>query len=236
MKIIFNSREQAAFSQKKRETFISLMQSDGIDSIQFSLENNSGYAFNSAMSKNTVPNKLLLENLTGLQLDSLLLEKEIVDLKERNNYLEEKVNWLRNKAGEGSFIPLNVKPDLGIPLSNLDLNAALVKVINAMESKASGKAGLSFSKSKRARKDKALISESEYFDKEHVASQLKQLGLQVRDPLEFFVSYGAALELSPSEKFDTKSYLAMNPDVKSSGINPLLHYIKHGKAEGRVLI
>ena len=105
-----------------------------------------------------------------------------------------------------------------------------------MESTALEKARLSFSKSKRARKDKALIAQSEYFDKEYVANQLKQLSLKVKNPLEFFVSYGAALELSPSEKFDTKSYLAMNPDVKDSGINPLLHYIKHGKAEGRVLI
>ena len=86
------------------------------------------------------------------------------------------------------------------------------------------------------RKDKALIAQSEFFDKDYVTSQLKMLGLQVKDPLDFFISFGAELELSPSEKFDTKSYLAMNPDVKDSGINPLLHYIKHGKAEGRVLI
>lgn len=212
------------------------MQSNGINSIQFSLENNSGDAFSNTMPTNTLPNKLLLDNLTGLQIDALLLEKEIVDLKERNSYLEEKVNWLRRKAGEGNFLPSNVKPGSVIPLSNLDLHAALVKVINTMESRAGEKARLSFSKSKRARKDKALIAQSEYFDKEYVANQLKQLGLKVKNPLEFFFSYGAALELSPSEKFDTKSYLAMNPDVKDSGINPLLHYIKHGKAEGRVLI
>ena len=109
-------------------------------------------------------------------------------------------------------------------------------MINTIESNVRVRAGLSFSKSKRVRKDKALISKSEYFDKEYVVSQLKQLGLQVKDPLEFFVSFAAGLELSPSDKFDTKSYLAMNPDVKNSGINPLLHYIKHGKAEGRVII
>ena len=179
--------------------------------------------------------ELLTSNLTALQHDALELEEHATHLKERNDYLEEKINWLRSKASESDFIPSKAKSDSRTSY-NLSLQSALVEVINKMECKVSEKVGLSFAKTKRGRKDKALISKSEYFDKKYVVSQLKQLGLQVKDPLEFFFSHGAALELSPSEKFDTKSYLAMNPDVKESGINPLLHYIKHGKAEGRVLI
>jgi len=33
--------------------------------------------------------------------------------------------------------------------------------------------------------------------------------------------------------FDTDWYLAQNPDVASAGINPLVHYLRHGAAEGR---
>lgn len=37
----------------------------------------------------------------------------------------------------------------------------------------------------------------------------------------------------PSEKFDSSFYLEQNPDVKASGLNPLLHYLKFGKKEER---
>lgn len=182
-----------------------------------------------------IPYDVLLRNLAELQSDTLNLEEQVKSLTEENKSLEEKIDWLRSKTG-GSFMPSKAKLGASFSSGDSTLQSALVEVINTMESTALEKARLSFSKSKRARKDKALIAQSEYFDKEYVANQLKQLGLKVKKPLEFFVSYGATLELSPSEKFDTKSYLAMNPDVKNSGINPLLHYIKHGKAEGRVLI
>jgi hypothetical protein len=33
--------------------------------------------------------------------------------------------------------------------------------------------------------------------------------------------------------FDVGFYLAQNPDVRAAGMNPLLHYLRHGAAEGR---
>jgi len=45
--------------------------------------------------------------------------------------------------------------------------------------------------------------------------------------------YGGFEGRNPSEKFNSSYYLEQNPDVKSSGMNPLLHYIIFGKAEGR---
>lgn len=33
--------------------------------------------------------------------------------------------------------------------------------------------------------------------------------------------------------FDRDWYRRQNPDVRASGMNPLLHYLKHGRAEGR---
>jgi serralysin len=38
---------------------------------------------------------------------------------------------------------------------------------------------------------------------------------------------------NPSAPFDTNDYLAAYPDVKAAGIDPLLHYIQPGMAEGR---
>jgi hypothetical protein len=236
IKIILNSKESASFSKRLRDEVLALMQSQGLGDVEFGIEHQPQESFDNLGPACFLTRELLLDNLAELQSDALVLEEQLSSFKERNDYLEEKVKWLRSKAGEGSFIPSKVKSSSNDSLNNSMLQSALVEVINKMESKVSEKVGLSFAKTKRVRKDKALISKSEYFDLKYVTNQLKQLGLQVREPLEFFVSYGAALELSPSEKFDTKSYLAMNPDVKESGINPLLHYIKHGKAEGRVLI
>ena len=236
MNIVFKLKVNESLSENECEKILALLQSELAGKIDLNINEYTEGGAEKPQSVCSLTKELLINNLTAMQNDALELEEQITHLKEQNNYLEEKVNWLRGKVSESNFIPSKAKPESRFPLDNSRLQSALVGVINAMESTALEKARLPFFKSKRARKDKALLAQSEYFDKEYVANQLKQLGLKVKNPLEFFVSYGAALELSPSEKFDTKSYLAMNPDVKDSGINPLLHYIKHGKAEGRVLI
>ena len=38
---------------------------------------------------------------------------------------------------------------------------------------------------------------------------------------------------NPSAAFDTNDYLAAYPDVKAARIDPLLHYVMSGMAEGR---
>lgn len=38
---------------------------------------------------------------------------------------------------------------------------------------------------------------------------------------------------SPGAGFDTKWYLSQYPDVAASGLNPLVHYLRHGRDEGR---
>ena len=50
-----------------------------------------------------------------------------------------------------------------------------------------------------------------------------------------YLEHGAAEGRNPSSRFDTKSYLAANPDVAASGANPLVHYILSGEREGRAL-
>lgn len=106
---------------------------------------------------------MLLNSLVEIQHDALELEEQVSSLKERNNYLEEKVNWLRGKSGESSFIPTKASFGSSLSLVDSSLQFALVEVINKMESKAREKAGLSFSRSKRFKKDKTLISKKRIF-------------------------------------------------------------------------
>jgi len=52
------------------------------------------------------------------------------------------------------------------------------------------------------------------------------------DPLEHYLSAGAAEGRDPNPFFDSDWYLHKNPDVKTSGMNPLKHYICFGAREG----
>ena len=48
-----------------------------------------------------------------------------------------------------------------------------------------------------------------------------------------YLAFGADELRDPHPFFDTSEYLALNPDVAASGLNPLVHYLEHGAAEGR---
>jgi hypothetical protein len=56
---------------------------------------------------------------------------------------------------------------------------------------------------------------------------------KVGDLWAHYIGFGAGEGRNPHPFFDTKFYLATNPDVASSGLNPLLHYWIYGEAEGR---
>ncbi len=53
------------------------------------------------------------------------------------------------------------------------------------------------------------------------------------DPLNHFLTMGWRDGLDPSAAFSVDGYLALNPDVKAAGINPLLHYLDFGRSEHR---
>src|SRR5262249_41738852 len=38
---------------------------------------------------------------------------------------------------------------------------------------------------------------------------------------------------NPNATFDAAYYLAMNPEIAAQGIDPFIHYLHHGEAEGR---
>lgn len=85
--------------------------------------------------------------------------------------------------------------------------------------------------------DLRLVAESGIFDCEFYRKQLELLGKVapvLDDPIRHYLEKGVLEGLDPGPGFDSDWYLVANPDVKSSGVNPLLHYILHGKDEGRL--
>lgn len=55
-----------------------------------------------------------------------------------------------------------------------------------------------------------------------------------KQPEAHYLLQGAALGYNPSPWFDTNWYLAQYTDVARAAINPLVHYIRYGAAEGRL--
>jgi len=56
-----------------------------------------------------------------------------------------------------------------------------------------------------------------------------------RDAVEHYFNEGWKLGYNPSPNFSTVQYLIMNADVKKAKINPLYHFEKYGRQEGRNL-
>lgn len=83
----------------------------------------------------------------------------------------------------------------------------------------------------RFAEDQALIAASGLFDPAWYASQgVPPAGV---DPIIHYLTVGTREGRDPGPTFDTRGYLAANPDVKEAGLNPLVHYIRFGRNEGR---
>lgn len=76
------------------------------------------------------------------------------------------------------------------------------------------------------------IADSGIFDVAHYASQ-GWGGGDLADAIEHYLREGARLGFNPHPLFDTSFYLDGNPDVASSGYNPLLHFLEAGARERR---
>ena len=64
---------------------------------------------------------------------------------------------------------------------------------------------------------------------------LQQLegGLDGLTPVEHYLAFGWRKNLDPCALFSANGYLHRNPDVAAGGVNPFVHYLKFGSAEGR---
>lgn len=82
------------------------------------------------------------------------------------------------------------------------------------------------------KKNRELVIASELFDEEFYVQQIKRLPYGMT-ALDHFILYGVKNKASPSQDFNSNAYLACYRDVREGNVNPLLHYLKHGKEEGR---
>ena len=57
--------------------------------------------------------------------------------------------------------------------------------------------------------------------------------LELLDPLDHFLLFGYRVGNNPAPGFSVSDYLAANPDVRASGVNPFYHYLVLGRMEGR---
>ncbi len=88
--------------------------------------------------------------------------------------------------------------------------------------------------------DIACIAESGLFDAAFYLAQ--RIGPELRPGkrgerskpalIAHYLTHGAALWLDPSRGFDTGFYMDTHPEIGRSGENPLLHYLRQGRAAG----
>ena len=81
--------------------------------------------------------------------------------------------------------------------------------------------------------DVEVIRRSWFFDPEWYMAEYGKL-LAGADPAAHYLVRGWKNGLHPGPYFDGAQYLARNPDVAQALINPLLHYERSGRKEGRV--
>jgi len=81
--------------------------------------------------------------------------------------------------------------------------------------------------------DLDLVRASELFDPIWYTTEYPDVELLKIDPVQHYLWLGARLGRNPSTSFDTVAYLNANVDVAESGTNPLLHFLKAGRDEGR---
>ena len=92
---------------------------------------------------------------------------------------------------------------------------------------------------KNAAKDTYIVANSKLFDyiwykNKHSGNIIKNLFYKYYSAIHYIIK-GSKLGLNPSKFFYTNEYLIINPDVALNGINPLVHYEKYGKYEGRAV-
>ncbi|TXN00793.1 hypothetical protein FV242_20845 [Methylobacterium sp. WL64] len=78
----------------------------------------------------------------------------------------------------------------------------------------------------------ARIAASELFDADWYR-ETQAPGVAADQAVRHYLQEGGARGLSPGPLFDGPWYLANNPDVAAAGLNPLLHFLDSGRAEGR---
>jgi O-antigen biosynthesis protein len=84
--------------------------------------------------------------------------------------------------------------------------------------------------------DSKLILDSGLFDQayyvQNYGDSIAPTGL---DPVVHYLRIGGLKGFNPSTEFDGAMYLLEYPEVRNAKFNPLLHYVRHGRDEGRAI-
>ncbi len=86
----------------------------------------------------------------------------------------------------------------------------------------------------RLEENARIIANSPLFDAEWYVQQHPDAG-SGKSAAHHYASAGTVEQHDPSPLFDAQWYLKQNPDVAAHGINPLVHFEKFGRAEGRAM-
>jgi hypothetical protein len=81
--------------------------------------------------------------------------------------------------------------------------------------------------------DRQTLLSSGFFDGNWYKIHYSDASASELDPLDHFILIGGPAGYAPGPEFDTSRYLKMYGDVQRHGGNPLLHYLRAGKNEGR---
>lgn len=75
-----------------------------------------------------------------------------------------------------------------------------------------------------------LLKKSDFFDEDYYLNENPNIKMS---PVKHYYYYGFKEGKSPSYKFSNDYYLNTHKDVQAAGMNPLVHYLRYGKAENR---
>lgn len=81
-----------------------------------------------------------------------------------------------------------------------------------------------------------LTAMAEFFDGDYYAAQDSSLSGSADSLLQHYQNEGWRRGLDPCARFSTHAYLEAYPDVADADINPLVHFVNSGRAEGRLCI
>lgn len=80
-----------------------------------------------------------------------------------------------------------------------------------------------------------LVGGSEFFDADWYRREYPDVAALRMDPVEHFLWLGHRIGRNPSTKFSCTDYLHAHWDIKRAGLNPLVHYLRSGIKEGRLI-
>lgn len=174
-------------------------------------------------------NDNLKNELTVAELNKLITQKdnEICLMQYKIEEQKNIINYLASRAGEAEMNLNKIRGSISF------------KIINGLKNKFRGNKlarkllGLSIRVKDKLKREYWIykIKNSEYFDAKYY-KEVNNLPDNTKLAKHFYYT-GAFEGRNPSEKFDTSYYLMSNHDVMLHQLNPLVHYIRSGKAEGR---